>query len=592
MYEKNDMLQILWWLWHMPWMSETELILVSPYNRSGVQTLLKHCLDRGWVGVLQYGTIRPVKARYFLLSSGIREVMQCYGLELQWQVTERGLLEILGYLRALEVAYEVTPELFQSAAVSLPCALPLDPSDDPVLLRLDGDTRLSGFQMIKAPKRGVRPLAIAEYTTREGHQLWLPVYWFGKNFARGRSPLSPGTFDRSVCAARSPWDPNFAAAPIGSVVIAADDFSAWRVGTEVFHNQRTATFLANGDLVSQLNPSLPFGHFRRTTQRTYALGHPGNIMEGIRRIEDAKNGVEKAEEPKAENRVYRRLSALKGVVNNHLLDIVEDSPSIPEQWAEKKSGRERGALKKNFESLTDAEVLEGFEGPGGLYIGTEGVTASHERDRIPPDNVHGDYHKYLDADSQFRSLQHWHDRTLVKVQGRLDDLGISHVQGRRLNVFYRTSRVETGANSTTLKPDLWVAVRTDKGNVLWQPLELERSVYSFSSREQKRRPFQAAELNNEPAPLLFVSDRDTHGNWSAGQRAHAMRLMFDDTPILTTTLSEFLTGAFFGAASVWRKGVEGTVVDINHFANLFEQQGTTKYLHRKFGHVDLDDIPW
>lgn len=249
MYGINEMLMVLWWLWHMPLMSETEITLASRFKRSATQTVLKHCSARGWVGALKDGRTRSIKARYFLLHSGIQEVRRQLDLALQWQVTERGILEIWECLEALEVTYEVMTRLFQSSVVSLPWVLPLDPSDDPVLLRLDRHTRLSGFRWIKARRKGFAPLAVAEYTTRDAHQLWIPVYWFGKNFKRPRSPMNMNSFRQTLATAASPWDPNAPASPIGSVVIAADHFSAWRARTEVVPNHRVAMITASGDLV-------------------------------------------------------------------------------------------------------------------------------------------------------------------------------------------------------------------------------------------------------------------------------------------------------------------------------------------------------
>lgn len=309
----------------------------------------------------------------------------------------------------------------------------------------------------------------------------------------------------------------------------------------------------------------------------------------MERLENMADGMNHPEGTENESKLYRRHFALKGVENHRLFEIVEESPAITKADAEKKAGRNRGALKQNFEDLIASDVIREID--GSLYMGLEAIAASHGRDRGPDDIVHGDYSKYLDSQTEFREQQQWHDRTLVRVQSRLEDMGIYSVQGRRLNIGYKTSKEEMGVNSTTLKPDLWVAVPTDDGDMVWHALELDRSVYSISTRQQKRRPLLAANLNHNPVPYLFIADRDTRRNWSAGQRANAMRMIFGDLPMLATTLPQFLTGDFFGPASVWHKSEEGKVADINYLANLFEEDGLSQYIYRRLGRVQFGENP-
>ena len=483
MFRTNEYMLLLWWLFHMPLMSETEIVLATPFERSPVQTLIKHCLDRGWVGVLKDGRARAIKSRYFLLYSGIQEVTRHFGMVPQWQVTERGLLEIRGYLQALEATYEIITRLFQSSAISLPWVLPLDPSDDPVLLRLDRDTLLTRFHWIKVHKKGFRPLAVAEYTTGDGHRLWLPVWYFGKNFERGKSPLDIRGIRQSLITAPDPWYLNELASPIGAIAITADHSSAWRVRSEVFPSHRVSLVTVKGDLVAQLEPGTPSGTFTRTTDRPFALGFPDNIVEGVSRLGNLLNEPERSEETTKETGIYRRHHALKGVVNTYLSEIVEDFPSIPRHEPEKRAGRLTGALRKNFEILTDADIIREID--GGLYMGSEGLTSSDDRDRVPEGTIHGDYSTYIKPNSGHRQSQQWHDRALVKVHSRLDEIGVYSVQGRRLNIAYKTNKAETDANSTTLKPDLWVAVPTRDGVIVWHALELDRSVYSVTTRQRK-----------------------------------------------------------------------------------------------------------
>ena len=188
----------------------------------------------------------------------------------------------------------------------------------------------------------------------------------------------------------------------------------------------------------------------------------------MERLENMADGMNHPEGTENESKLYRRHFALKGVENHRLFEIVEESPAITKADAEKKAGRNRGALKQNFEDLIASDVIREID--GSLYMGLEAIAASHGRDRGPDDIVHGDYSKYLDSQTEFREQQQWHDRTLVRVQSRLEDMGIYSVQGRRLNIGYKTSKEEMGVNSTTLKPDLWVAVPTDDGDrsgMLW-----------------------------------------------------------------------------------------------------------------------------
>ena len=282
-------------------------------------------------------------------------------------------------------------------------------------------------------------------------------------------------------------------------------------------------------------------------------------------------GNEHSEETAKETEIYRRHHALKGVVNTSLHEIVEDFPSIPRHEAEKRAGRLSGTLRENIEDLTDADIIREID--GGIYMGLAGITASDERDRVPEGTIHGDYSTYINPNSGYRQSQHWHDHALAKVHSRLAEIGIYSVQGRRLNIAYKTNKAKTGANSTTLKPDLWGAVPTNDGVIVWHALEVDRSAYSQSTRQQKVRPLLGAKLNdNTRSPYLLIADRDTRGNWSAEQRARAMRLMFGNLPALATTLEEFLNGDSFGSTSVWRKGAEARIVDINHLAKLFEEE--------------------
>ena len=511
--------------------------------------------------MIREGRARPVKNRYYLLHPGITEVTKRCGLDLQWQVTENGLQEIYGLFQALEATYEVMIRLFQSNALILPYYLPLDPSDDPALLRLNGNTRISGFRWVKAHRKGFRPLAIAEYKTEDGLALWVPVYWFGKNFGRTRAPLKLESLYGKSKTTPIPWHATLPASPIGSVVIGIDEFAVWRARNELFSNHPAAIITAGGDLISQLEPDCPFGTFLETGDKAGAKGLPDNITHWSN--SDA------------------RARALRGVVNTHLLEIVEDSPSATKQQVEERAGRRAGTLREHFKDLIDADLIRNFK--RHLYMGVYGVATANERDVAQRDAVHGDYLNYLDPESVYRDQQLWHDLTLVKIQRHLADRGIHSVQGRRLNIPFKTSREVAGADKTILKPDLWVAVPVREGIIVWHAFELERSIYATNSLLQKRRPHFVAHLQETEVPLLTVADRDTHGNWSAQQRAKALRTMFGNLPMIATTLGEFLSGDFYGPESVWRKGEDEQVVAINNLAHQFHKDGTSQYIHRTFG---------
>ena len=563
MHGTEDILRLLLWLWHMPLSSETQLRYVSGLGLSATQTLISHALQRGFICELPEGRTRRVKTRYFLHGLGVREVMRHFGMALEWQVTEAGLRSLLASFRAVEPTYDVMIRLFRSNAILLPAEFPLDASDDPALLRLNGRTRQARFRWMRPVRRGFRPHGIAEYQTEADHRLWIPVYWYGYHHKKMAPLAEMAQLYQGLKTMDAPWLEGIPASPIGIVVICLDDFAAWRASTELADLVPAAIVTADGKLFRQMDPVSPFGIVHRTTGRPGAVGAPERVGD--------PDGLD------------ARTLATRGKTRTRISEFVENFPGAKTHELERAVRIRKKPEEDPIDQMEKADVIRKIG--DSFYSGREGIAHMYERDRAPEGVVPGDYSTYLDPDSKYRQQQLWHDRTHVKLYHRFAEMGILVVQGRRLQLQFKTDRAAVGVDTTTMKPDLWVPVPVGGTRVVWHTLELERSVAAVTGMEQKRRSHLAAEQEGKPTPLLLLCDGDSGNRMAAEERRRALTRMFGGLPMISTTLGEFLNGNSYGPDSVWRMGERAEIVSFDHLARRFDESGVSTFIQDTLGEL-------
>lgn len=542
MYGQEILLAVLWWLWHMPWLSVAETEIVTGLRSSPAQRLIEDGLNQGLMKENKLGGSRPAMARFSLTRPGIQYVREQCDLLLEWQATERGLEELKGLFRFVDATYHVVIRFFQSNAALLPSTLPIDPSDDPELIHLNEKTRLMQFHWLRTRKRGFRPHALAHYLSEDSHTVTLPTYLYGYPH-RARKPLPglPGLYG-DLPTTPSLWYGSKAASPLGPLVLAIDPFAAHCAQTELVLDLPSAIITTDMEVYRQLDPVLPFGKVAVAGNKARTIGWPETVIE--------RDAV---------------AAALNGSTNRKIHEFIENFPAALRNQVAVEVGRGRDEVKSVVDSWLkeDLNIFQNFDNQRPLYLGRVGNDASKKRERLDESDFPSDHSTYLKPDGKYRRQQEGHNRALVEIHLRCGELGIFSVQGRR-------RIINLPEANTRVAPDLYVRLPLGYGKFLWVALEFERSATSTDSMENKRRGYLALRERSRLLRVLLITDKDTQGRMTAQERADRLEAMFGDFPILTTTLAQFLSGPSFGPESVWRS--KGQKVSLDYLSVVGEEE--------------------
>ena len=433
-------------------------------------------------------------------------------VELEWQVTERGLKRITQYLLMIEVVYGLAPNLWKSNAVRDPFL-----SSTGLAGEVDGRPLYEGRELVRFHwiRRG-RVHAVGEYIDSDGSRIWVPFIWFGRHHKREtRSTLEVLFQDLETSPDFLSGEP---ASPAGVVIVVADRLSGFRVKRDFALGIPTAVVSAEGELIEKMEPGFPSGYFGVPTDGAINLGIPETVSEW------------------AETDPV--LGGLRGATSVRTFQSIEDWPGIQIGDLAKGIGQPRRAARVLVERLTRAGIVEPVD--KGLYLSDAGRALAARRDRVSPQTVHRSLGAYTKVDGQRSRHMQRHNSGVARLAINFRKHGMVAGPGWRLVINY--------PGETQIAPDMWVLVPVEHGRGLWHTLEYELSAQAESSIERKLRPYRTAQLLGEPWPLLMVC--------GTREAAEKFGKMGNDLPMLVSTAEAGLKGAFYGAESVWKVGAK------------------------------------
>ena len=122
-------LDVLWWLWHMPWACAADITMVMskihPEEISlaavgKVDKVLERAEKRGWLHRVKLGRVHDTVWRYVFSEAGVEQLSGVLKEKPSWWHSANGVLALARRLEVLEMAYLYLPRLWQSNLVVEP----------------------------------------------------------------------------------------------------------------------------------------------------------------------------------------------------------------------------------------------------------------------------------------------------------------------------------------------------------------------------------------------------------------------------------------------------------------------------------------
>ena len=521
--------QILVVLAHQPWASASDLA-----RRLDVSEIHEACHaleEDGLIAGREVGVTRRSQRRYVLARQGVMHVTKDFqykgllraALPLTWQMTEAGVSKLLLWIPMVESLYEIIPHFWTSGLAEpfeLDSVYP-DPSctshvwlGQPTLteVRWLPRGRLHAVATWRFERHDRRPRA---YST--------PFFWAGLLPQEDFQSRSLRLGSEFIHSARGPgdrvwWDVEPTVAAIG-----VDRFAAFRAGTAYGDDVRVGSVDTAGALVWSAGASHSEWTLRDEPPQARSIGHPeaAAIGEGPDLVN--MGGM----------REYRALAFLadfRGATRANLVRSFHMS---------------RGAATTVLDRLADRGLVASVG--KNFYVTQRGLKLLAARDRVDVGRLVEVTH--LDPEGKDATRERRHDSAVAEAAAAFRGVGIPVAAGWRWVVSWKDGQ---------LVPDLWVQLPVPgREEGIWVAVEVEFSAKTKRRIEEKLRSYRLAPIRLDTTFPVLVITRES-------LPAKRFDELAGDLPMLTTTLKEFLTGAWEGPESVWRR--EGLPVGLSEIA--------------------------
>ena len=378
---------LLWLLWQMPLMSQSEMADISGLGRDRVAKLLISLQDENLVAWGALGRTRGVVKRYALTAGGVMLVANELGIPVEWQVTATGIRWGIRRLAIYEAFYDLLAKFARHPGVQLGGVIrePADPTDDPV--RFTADARVLHFRWMQ---RG--PI---DAVVRFSNGAWFPMVWLGTTHTRHR--IMDKARDATALLEK--------AHPAGWLIIGSDRLAA-TLAAQIWEADQVLAVSTDGFVERRMKPGQCFPWNPPAQSMPANLGRP----------EDAFRWAERNPAIQALN------GALQHEVFRYILDYVAATPAqLRLRFGE--SGRRAHRLLVKHGLIVKID--------GGFYPTKAGARAAAQEDRISLQRLWRRLEVYLDEEGEYRKDQQTHDRILVDVERKL--------YARRCRMLRRTS---------------------------------------------------------------------------------------------------------------------------------------------------------
>ena len=508
-----DQLELLFWLWMLPVATTDQLALATGFSYDKVSRILKGLIRRELVATRRLrgnGSRRP---RYWPSRRGVMLVAKEYRLSVPWQVSEEAIDLLIRRMAVVEYFYDLALSLWEHQGVRY--AGVIRPREDGFLGPEDypEPERLLQFHWHKGA--GLDAVAVYRYGA------WVSLIWVGQE-ATYHELRHRAERVQQALVVTTPAGDRVEARPWGWAIVCADQLAAAHASEQWLDRLNVLAVTVAGDLERVMETEA--GSWQ--TPDRAEIRDPGFPERAARWA--------KRDTP---------LSALEHRLSYPMLrSIAEFRGGTRDQL-----GREFGdGCGKALQELLDHELVR--ERNGRMYATLKGGRALADMDGVDYERVEKRLQTVLKGDDDWRRQQERHDGNLVEVRLKLKRDGIECSGGHRnlVNV--------TGVTQVSPDAALCIVDRYSMTRVV--DLELE-----FTARDDGRMEgkLETRWLANGclPRPILSVWLLEDESVRRRYARAGG------DLPMLTATLSDFLSGTSWGANSVWRTN-GGRSVSISH----------------------------
>ncbi len=500
----RDLMLIRWLLWMMPLLEPKEMACVTGFDENRCYKLLRELMAKKLAIRQAMGRHKGKRFRYWLTTRGARLVADETGMEVPWQVTERGIAWLVRRLPIVEAFYDLAPNLLRHEGVKLSpvVALTTEPDGSGDTAEFTPDLKICDFRWIE--KGEIHAVVVYE------NRAWFPLVWVGTMVSESELKRD-GTLAVEQLADRG-------LEPAGWVVVGSDHLAA-RLAAEFWPVDNVLAASTDGRVEWEMRPepfTLPLSE-KATSAR---LGRPENLVNWWNK--DSKQ--------------YKpEMGALDSPMHYQIFRFVAEWCGPTPAHLERRFGESyRAAVRELRKAGLVAKI------GGAFYLHSLGELTVAHMDRVSPQSVKGRLDVYLKKDGVYRNQQQRHNRSLLDVVQKLSDQGVYAYAGWRVR---RTAR-----DGTQVVPDAAVYLKRRDELSIIAFMELEFTARTPLRIERKRGPYLTVQWDRmEPIPSLWLlADAEMEERY----RRHGL----PSEPILTAVLDDFLKSGSSYSEPNWRNG--------------------------------------
>ena len=433
------------------------------------------------------------------------------GIPVPWQVSALGLRWAIRRLAMYEAFYAVIIQILQGEELVEFGGIihePDDPTAEPV--RFARDVRIVHFQWLQ---RG--PI---DAVVRFANGAWMPMVWLG----------STHTHHSVLAKARDAMRRLGTQRPVGWAIVGADRL-ATTLGAQAWGDGPLLAVSADGFVERRMKPGPVSSSHPREQSSPARLGSP----EAAFRWAEGN----------------RTIQGLNGAVQHEMLRYILDWTGATPRQLQTRFG---GSARRGYGTLVKNGLIVKLN--GGCYLTAAGMLAVAQEDRVSHQQVSGRLGVYLVEDGGYREGQQRHNRILVDVEQKLHDSGVEAFGGHRGLRYFPPGQDERGERlgAAEISPDAVLCVDGEGDYTVLVFVELELAPRPPAAIRRKVLVYDRAQRHlYEPILSNWVFEGEAS--------AAAAQGVCEEASILTSTLSDFLTGGHWGCDSVW--SVDGMVDD-------------------------------
>ena len=535
------MIEMLWWLCMMPWVSAEELGEVMGVSRATVNRSLRLLYKGGWAVSRNVGRRRPATRRWFPTSEGIGETLagdhhhpgqmddhyhdplypdECDHRHLPWWLGEGGIRELYQRLEQLEAIYELAPKLFLGEGRQWLAG--------GVEARLEALRFLRRGQLVEAvgTYQGGAEVAICwvgmQLRPRRMVEKWAER--FSHPYLVGASEAEERDLARDLRYAQR--DPDFDPTPhlAGYVCVGPDEWAVRQamdhLPLEGYSGEYAWSWWVAGRWMRQ-------------------LGQTGLVTPNRDRIADRLEVIrlgepERVAPPTGHRDAPPEPAALSRVLCNRIVGLAEEFDALTEEDIVDLAEDFRGPVSQALADLVNQGLLAQVEGLY-YYLADPGMRYVTERDRVAVSAARGRISAYLNPDLVRHHQQLAHNRGVIEVVRLLKATGIRVYGGWR--------GVVNVPGYTQVQPDGVMYADGPLGQGVYC-LEFERRATAPEEVLQKRRPYRQAGRAGVHLRCVWVCE--------TRQAAQRFLRASRGRPAMVATLEDLRAGPLVGPNAVWR----------------------------------------